>query len=277
MGVLQFFRRPVRRGRIGGIVQLVVRIGRHDRQMRLEVGEVQEPGRIPGGVHEGHGPVRHERRIAVFPPEPRGIGGMVPVGVRGHIHPERIVYDGGVVSSASEMGQPAFAPGFVQFPGFQAGQGRPADPLFRLRRRIAGRIGGVVRLAAEGRPVARFAKIVAHGLFVRGQGHLVPGRTVGVGIPARVEAHAAGTADRRLHVGPAEEDAPGREFVEVGRSDHRVAGAGHAVRPHLVGHDEKYVQSACGHVGPRRTSGVRVRGTSNGRFARLAGSVPPVL
>ena len=275
MGSLQFLRRPVRSGGVCGIVHLVVRIGRHDGKMGLEVGEVQKPGRIPGVVHEGHGPVRHEGGIAVLTPETRGVGGMIPekgsfpVGIRGHFHRERIGDDIFGVPLAPEIGQPALPPGFVQLPGFQAGQGRAAEPLFRLRPGIAEGIGGVVRLAAKGRTVTRLAEEVAHGLLVRGQGHFVPGRPVGVGIPARVEAHAAGTADRRLHVGPPEEDAFGGELVEMGRPDHGVADAGHAVRPHLVGHDEEYVRSTTGHVGSPRAAmygcGVRPRAAAKDR------------
>jgi hypothetical protein len=62
---------------------------------------------------------------------------------------------------------------------------------------------------------------------------------MGMDVPARVEAHAAGHTDGALNVCVGETYAPRRQSIQVRGLNQGMAGAGKAIRPHLVGHDEE--------------------------------------
>src|SRR5690606_39250555 len=94
-------------------------------------------------------------------------------------------------------------------------------------------------------------QIVADGVFACRQRHVVPGRAVAEGRAARIEGHARGPADRRLHIGPVEAHAHLRQTVNIWRLQRPVPLMGQVIPSQLVAHDEQYVAD---HIKPHLSS-----------------------
>ena len=62
-----------------------------------------------------------------------------------------------------------------------------------------------------------------------------------MGVAARIETHAAGAADGRLHVGLGKVRTLAGQPVQVWSVYNRVAGQAKAIRAHLVDHNEQNV------------------------------------
>ena len=107
--------------------------------------------------------------------------------------------------------------------------------------RHAGGISPHMRLADQHGLDTQRAKMIANGHLAGLQRHEIPACAMRMNIPASIGAHAAGAADRRLHIRLIEAHAPRGEGVYVGRVKVRMAVAGQIVPAQLVAHDEKDV------------------------------------
>jgi hypothetical protein len=109
---------------------------------------------------------------------------------------------------------------------------------------VAVGVGEEVELANVGAAVAVGPEHARQGERVLGDRHAHVGDAQRARVLAGEEAHATGHADGILDEAAAERDALGREAVELGSLDVRVAVAGEGVPAELVGVEDEDVRSA---------------------------------
>src|SRR3954469_25270846 len=121
-----------------------------------------------------------------------------------------------------------------------------ADHRFRrdAERLHAFEIGRHVGLADQHVAHAELLEVIAEGGFADPQRPAVPVRAVRAHVAPGVERHPRGTADRRLHIGLAEQYAALRHGVDVRRLQRGMAGAAEIVVAKLVAHDPENVLRA---------------------------------
>ena len=248
---------------VAGPVHGVVGRGRDVGPVRLDVGEVQAPGAVARLGHEVHGAARHVGSLGVLllhagrlPRMPHGparrqrvalalcgIGPVVPrvvAGVALAVEIAVVARELRVVAAIGAGGVQAI----VALVGVEAALRHAhadnrvrvdAQPLHALD------VGTHVRLADQSRLHPERAQVVAERHLPHVQRDAVPGGAVRANVAAGVEAHARGTADRRLHVGAGEAHAAGGQGVDVGCMQPGVPVTGQVIPAQLVAHDEEDV------------------------------------
>lgn len=103
------------------------------------------------------------------------------------------------------------------------------------------KVGRHVSLADQSAFDADLAKMIAESRLADPERKPVPSRSVAAHVAARVVAHPARTANRRLHVGPVEADAGRRQLVEIRRRDMLGPVAAEVIPSQLVRHDPQDV------------------------------------
>ena len=227
--------------------------------VRLYVGEMQAPLPFPLASDEVHRTVGHVGGLGMLGRHPRRQRGMahVPAGERlavgtlrgvGEVMPRvgTVVAEGAQPSVVGQIrvGNGIGMQAVIPFDGVEAALAQAdADVARRVdsEARHAAPIRSHVRLADKGGVKAQRLQIVGQREFADGERDVVPGRAVAEHVPSRIEGHSGRAADRRLAVCPREPNALGRQGVQVGCSDGRMAVAGQVIRPQLVGHDEQDV------------------------------------
>ena len=109
-------------------------------------------------------------------------------------------------------------------------------------RRHAGHVLQVA-LAQQRRPVAVGAHQIDEGVGAQRERGAVRAHPVQRGHAPGHQGRAVGHADRGGDVEPVEAPPALGDRIDVGRAQHRMAGAGEVVRPLLVGDDEKEVRA----------------------------------
>ena len=259
---------------VGGSEHVVVGRRRDVGPVRFDVGEMQAPRRIAGFPDEVHSAAGHVGRLGVllahagglarmahgpargqpvaFPC--RGIGPVVPGIVAGVALVVEIAVVAGHLRIIAAIGADAVQP-VVALVGVEPAFGNPhaddgagidAEPLHALA------VGAHVRLAHQHRLHPERAQIVAERHLADLQRHAVPGRAMRLHIAPGVEAHARGSAHRRLHIGAREAHTLGRKPIDVRRGQPGVSVAGQVIPAQLVAHDEENVFAASAHRVPAR-------------------------
>ena len=216
---------------------------------------MQEPRLVAHVLDEAHGLARHvgglgvllgdarrQVHVAHLPARHRTVG---PVG-RDHVVAPRIV--GIVALLAQVVGIAALlarrrmavvAVELLEAAGaHQRRDGRAAFDAVALQ---PVEVGQHVSLARQRHADAGRPQVVADGLLAQGQRHAVPGGAVREHVAAGVVAHARGAADTRLHIGAREQHALGRQRIDGGRLEMRMAGARQVIGAQLVAHDEQNI------------------------------------
>ena len=95
-----------------------------------------------------------------------------------------------------------------------------------------------MRLADEPAIHARLAQMIAQRVLTDPQRKIVPGRAMARYIAAGVEAHAAGTANRRLHISVGKAHTHRRNPIEIRCLQMRMTSTAQIIEPQLVIHNK---------------------------------------
>ena len=247
------------RDHVGCRIHAGIGFGRDIGPVRLDVGQMQAPRPAVGlGLaDEVHRAPRHVGRLGMLVGHARGLVGV-------HQQPavlQRAVVVGagiGPVLPRVRRFESAAAQILVVFRARPSGRMQPVIALVRLEaafgdmhadhrfRRDAERlhafeVGRHVGLADQHVAHADLVQVIAQRGLADAQRPAVPVRAVRAHVAPGVERHPRRPADRRLHIGLAEQHATLRHGVDVRRLQCGMAGAAEIVVAKLVAHDPENV------------------------------------